>query len=134
VPPRLIDLSIARRLDRAEISGPIGTDAYMAPEQCEPGTVGPPTDVWGLGATLHRAVSGSKPFQGEDRFPQLTQPPLPLGDDLPDGLRELIEAMLAFEPADRPTAAQVVQALEPLVDALPRKLAFARRGTRRRRA
>jgi serine/threonine protein kinase len=133
VPPRLIDLSIARRLERAEISGPIGTDAYMAPEQCEPGTVGPATDVWGLGATLHHAVSGSKPFPGEDRFPQLTQPPVPLGDDLPDGLRELIDAMLAFEPADRPTAAQVVEALEPLVDALPRKLAFARRGTRRRR-
>ena len=134
VPPRLIDLSIARRLERAEISGPIGTDAYMAPEQCEPGTVGPPTDVWGLGATLHHAVSGSKPFPGADRFPQLTQPPVPLGHDMPDGLRELIEAMLAFEPAERPTAAQVVEALEPLVDALPRKLAFARRGTRRRRA
>jgi eukaryotic-like serine/threonine-protein kinase len=133
--PRLIDLSVTRWCAAAaRLRRPVGTDAYMAPEQCEPGTVGPPTDVWGLGATLHRAVSGSKPFQGEDRFPQLTQPPVPLGDDLPDGFRELIEAMLAFEPADRPTAAQVVQALEPLVDALPRKLAFARRGTRRRRA
>ena len=62
VPPRLIDLSIARRLERAEISGPIGTDAYMAPEQCEAGTVSSETDVWGLGATLHHAVSGAKPF------------------------------------------------------------------------
>ena len=132
VPPRLIDLSIARRLERAEISGPIGTDAYMAPEQCERGRVESATDVWGLGATMHHAVSGSKPFPGEERFPQLTQGPAPLSDDAPEGLRELIEAMLAFEPAGRPTAAQVVEALEPLVDALPRKLAFARRGTRSR--
>jgi len=136
VPPRLIDLSIARRLDRPEISGPIGTDAYMAPEQCEPGTVGSATDVWGLGATLHHAVSGTKPFPAEegDRFPQLTERPVVLGDDVPTGLRALIEAMLAFEPADRPTAAETVEALEPLVDELPRTLAFAKRGTRRRRA
>jgi hypothetical protein len=51
---------------------------------------------------------------------------------VPDALRELIESMLAFEPAQRPAAADVVMALEPLVDALPRRLAFARRGTRRR--
>ena len=55
-----------------------------------------------------------------------------LGDDLPAGLRELIEAMLAFDPPDRPTAAETVETLEPLVEALPRKLAFAKRGTRRR--
>ncbi|MFP5352825.1 MAG: protein kinase domain-containing protein, partial [Actinomycetota bacterium] len=37
VPPRLIDLSIARSLSRAErITGYVGTDLYMAPEQCEP--------------------------------------------------------------------------------------------------
>jgi serine/threonine protein kinase len=134
VPPRLIDLSIARRLERAQISGPIGTDPYMAPEQCEPGVVGPPTDVWGLGATLHHAVSGSKPFPAneDDRFPQLTERPLVLGDDVPGGLRELIESMMAFEPADRPTAAETVEALEPLVDDLPRRLAFAKRGTRGR--
>ena len=36
VPPRLIDLSIARSLERAATtSGPIGTDAYMPPEQCD---------------------------------------------------------------------------------------------------
>ncbi len=35
VPPRLIDLSIACDLDRAaRLRGPIGTDSYMAPEQC----------------------------------------------------------------------------------------------------
>ena len=67
VPPRLIDLSIARSLERAaRLRSPVGTDAYMPPEQCDPaghrGEIGPAADVWGLGATLHHAVSGSVPF------------------------------------------------------------------------
>ena len=54
-PSRLIDLSIARSFEAAaRLDVPIGTDAYMAPEQCKPspGSVGPPADVWGLGVTL----------------------------------------------------------------------------------
>ena len=145
VPPRLIDLSIARSLARAaRVSGPLGTDAYMPPEQCaparHPGEIAPPSDVWGLAATLHHALSGEVPFprpkgagDSEDplvRFPQLGQGPRPLPDDVPESLRELIEQGLSERPADRPSAAQLVADLEPLVAGLPRKLAFARRGTR----
>src|ERR1044072_139495 len=63
-PPRLIDLSTARTLERAaRTEGPLGTDAYMAPEQCGPSPhpIGPATDAWGLGATLFHAASGEKP-------------------------------------------------------------------------
>jgi serine/threonine protein kinase len=137
IPPRLIDLSVARPSARWEIRNPIGTDAYMAPEQCGPGQVSPACDIWGLGATLHHAVSGSVPFprsHGDDRFPQLRDEPLPLPGDAAPALRELIDAMLAFDPADRPTAAEVVARLEPLIEALPRRLAFAKRGTRSPRA
>lgn len=67
VPPRLIDLSIARTLERAaRTSGPLGTDPYMAPEQCveapAPPGIGPAADAWGLGATLFHAAGGEKPF------------------------------------------------------------------------
>ena len=67
IPPRLIDLCIARSLERAgRTRGPIGTDAYMAPEQCGAdgwkATIGAPADVWGLGATLYHAASGRRPF------------------------------------------------------------------------
>ncbi|HLM25906.1 MAG TPA: serine/threonine-protein kinase [Thermoleophilaceae bacterium] len=146
VPPRLIDLSIARTVaDAASLTGPIGTDAYMPPEQCAPerfpGQVGPASDVWGLGATLYHAVSGSRPFprprgagDSEDRevrFPQLVHEPEYLVD-APAALRELVEAMLEPDPAERPTAAQAALALQPLVAALPRKLSFGRMGTRLR--
>jgi eukaryotic-like serine/threonine-protein kinase len=143
VPPRLIDLSIARSFERAaELSVPIGTDAYMAPEQCAPERfeqpVGPAADVWGLGATLHRSVSSSRPFPREkrardsevpeERFPQLVNAPEPLPGDLPEELAALISSMLDPDPAARPAAGQVAERLEPLVAELPRKVPFGKRG------
>jgi serine/threonine protein kinase len=145
VPPRLIDLSIARSVERARRARrPLGTDAYMAPEQCEPDrlaeSIGPPTDVWGLGATLHHALSGSRPFPRDKgaresdnplvRFPQLAGRPEPLPDRIPAGLCTLIESMLDPDPAARPTAGEVAAALEPFVAELPSKLSLSRRGTR----
>src|SRR5205807_1225938 len=39
--PRLIDLSLARTVAQASgMTGPVGTTAYMAPEQCRPGQAG----------------------------------------------------------------------------------------------
>ncbi len=147
VPPRLVDLSIARTLERAAgARHPLGTDAYMPPEQCapaeHPGAIGPASDVWGLGATLHHAVSGEVPFprprearDSEDplvRFPQLEGEPRPLPERTPAALRELIARTLAKAPADRPTASELVLGLEPLVADLPRKLMFGRRSSRAR--
>jgi eukaryotic-like serine/threonine-protein kinase len=141
VPPRLIDLSIARTLERAaRLSSPVGTDAYMAPEQCDPsdGRIGPPADVWGLGATLHHSVAGSVPFprprearDSEDplvRFPQLAAEPEPLPERTPAELRDLIARMLDPDPDARPTAGEAAGRLEPLVADLPRKMVLSRRG------
>jgi serine/threonine protein kinase len=147
VPPRLIDLSIATPVaEAAELSGALGTDAYMPPEQCDPaahpGEISPASDVWGLGATLHHAVTGAVPFprergagSSEDplaRWPQLARRPEPLPRHVPDELRALIDRTLAPAPADRPSAGEVALALEPLVAELPRKLAFGRFGMRAR--
>src|SRR5215212_9287523 len=65
IPPRVIDLSLARTIERAKLlTDYIGTNAYMPPEQCNPrGDVGPAADVWGLGATLYHAVAGRLPFR-----------------------------------------------------------------------
>jgi serine/threonine protein kinase len=138
LPPRLIDLSIARTLERAaRSSGPLGTDPYMAPEQCgeEAGApIGPPADAWGLGATLFHAVCGKKPFSkgrgeaGPERFPQLVEDPGPLPRQAPKALRELIGALLDRDPARRPSCGEVVERLEPLVAELPRKMSLSRRG------
>jgi eukaryotic-like serine/threonine-protein kinase len=144
VPPRLIDLSVARTQRRAErLRGIVGTDAYMAPEQCDPdlmpGRIGPPADIWGLGATLFHALAGSRPFprpkaarrsdDRETRFPQLLGRRDPLPDWVPGPVTRLVDAMLEHEPDLRPTATEVVEALEPVVAGLPKRLRLAKRGT-----
>jgi eukaryotic-like serine/threonine-protein kinase len=143
IPPRVIDLSLARTLERAKLlTDYIGTNAYMPPEQCNPrGDVGPPADVWGLGATLYHAASGRLPFRRprskaddaalEDRFPQLEDEPRPWRIPVPGALAEAILACLEKDPARRPTAAELAGMLQPLVAELPAKLVFGRRGPQR---
>ena len=122
-PPRLIDLSVARTVEQAAaLQHVVGTDGYLAPEQQRPwtGEVGPAADVHGLGATLVHAATG--------------RPPTP--DGLPDGvpapLVALVRACLAPRPADRPTPAQVAEAVEPLIALLPRPVLAGFRPTPRR--
>jgi serine/threonine protein kinase len=144
-PARLIDLSVARRTDAAaELSYPIGTDAYMAPEQCDPPSTGTPchaSDVWGLGATLFEAVAGHKAFAEGDpaakdvaaRFPQLTSPPYELPGRVPPEVAKIVYAALAPAPADRPAPHEIAETLQPVLAAQPRsRLAGAlRQGSRR---
>jgi serine/threonine-protein kinase len=136
-PARLIDLSIARMFDElASVTYPIGTDAYMPPEQCDPLGRGPITsaaDIWGMGATLYHAAAGRRPFRegsreatGEARFPQLVEEPAPLPKSVPSEVAGLILACLNPDPSARPIAAEVAGALEPLVDRLPRRAILAR--------
>jgi serine/threonine protein kinase len=120
--PRLIDLSVARRVgDARRIRRPVGTDAYMAPEQCDPARfieIGPAADVWGLGATLFEALTGRQAFpaDGNGRFPQLRVGPPSLPQKAPPALAAAIRACLVDEPADRPTAGELDELLEPLGD------------------
>jgi serine/threonine protein kinase len=127
-PARLIDLSVAHTVGEAAVLDvPVGTDAYMAPEQCEPGrrgAPGPASDVWGVGVTLFEAVTGQRPFGNgtdDDRFPQLHRDRQPFPDDVPRRLAEIIDPCLAPDPTHRPTARDVAEALEPLLAALPKR-------------
>jgi len=135
-PPRLIDLSIARPLERcAQLTVPVGTDGYMAPEQCAPtpGAVGSPADVWGIGATLYRALTGELPYpEGDEdaespveRWPQLREPATPPPPSVPAELTDPIMSCLAHDPARRPAAGEVADLLEPLLESMA-KLRLAR--------
>ncbi len=124
-PPRLIDFGTARPLEEiAARRTPIGTASYMAPEQCDPrselGPIGPPADVWGLGATLYHALTGNRPFSAPAprgsapvlRYPQLVERPLPVPDYVPRPVAGVLMEMLARHPSDRPTASEAAEALD----------------------
>jgi eukaryotic-like serine/threonine-protein kinase len=132
-PARLIDLSVARPIERAStLTAPIGTDAYMAPEQCVPARGRMPgyaSDMWGIGATLFHALAGYRPFESgpddegvapEERWPQLVEEPMPLPETVPDDLAKPILACLDPDPTARPTPTALAEVFDPLMGALPK--------------
>ncbi len=122
-PAKLIDLSVA--VDAADarlLDHPVGSDEYMAPEQCAPGdrgVVDHASDMWGFGATMFRAAAGYRAFEREPRWQQLVQHPHELPRFVPAPVADLIRACLAPLPADRPSPSDVAAALEPLMERLP---------------
>jgi serine/threonine protein kinase len=131
-PPRLIDLSVARTVEQCgRLRSPVGTDAYMSPEQCRPRqgpVVGPAADVWGIGVTLYRALTSERPFSKGDpdsgeparRWPQLVEDPAELDTRVPWPISVAIMSCLAPDPADRPAPAELAAELEQVLEALPK--------------
>ena len=131
-PPRMIDLSVALNVTEANgLRSHVGTDAYMAPEQCSPeklGPVGPAADVWGLGVTLYKAACGELPYSEpnrhaeapEQRWPQLVEPAIPLEARLAPQIKEAIMRCLAYEAGARPAPAELAEELETVLGGLPK--------------
>jgi hypothetical protein len=126
----VLDLGIASalgtdttRLTRTD--SPVGSPAYMAPEQAMGGTVGPYTDLYALGVLLHELLSGQVPFAGATPMDvlhrHLHEEPVPvrrLRPDVPEELEALVLRLLRKDPEARPAHAQeVYQALLPLLPA-----------------
>ncbi|MFJ3326509.1 ABC transporter substrate-binding protein [Streptomyces griseus] len=122
--PRLIDFGIARHEGATALTtsgAVIGTPGYLAPEQASAAPPGPPADVFSLGCVLGYAATGRPPF-GEGGgagalFRTIHEEPDLAG--VPPGLASLIAACLAKDPAARPTASRVREALEPCGEAGP---------------
>jgi len=131
-PAKLIDLSLARTVDEAaELTHPVGTDPYMAPEQCDPGGLGvpgPASDVWGMGVTLYEAIEGGVPFDEGDsdsdslagEYPQVEQEPGPFTRRVSSDVAEVVLDCLAPDPRDRPLPREVAERLEPALARAPR--------------
>ncbi|MFC4033397.1 protein kinase [Streptomyces polygonati] len=111
--PFLADFGVSRSIDeptRAEAGTLVGTVAYMAPEQILGNGSGPASDVYALGLVLLECLKGAREFQGalpEAGYARLMRSP-EIGEDLPEPLRPILEAMTRSDPRSRPVAADCV--------------------------
>ncbi|MEU6862601.1 serine/threonine-protein kinase [Streptomyces sp. NPDC046876] len=127
----VLDLGVASVMDTdttrlTSTGSPIGSPAYMAPEQAMGGAVGPYTDLYALGVLLYELLSGNVPFAGSTALGvlhrHLYEPPVPVRrvrPEIPHQLEATLLHLLAKDPQDRPSSAQ--QVYEALVPLLPKQ-------------
>jgi hypothetical protein len=131
--PRIIDFGISRAAEATALTGTgtvFGSPSFMSPEQAQGHQVGPPSDVFSLGAVLTFAAAGQGPFgTGSSNtllYRVVFTPPDTSG--LPAELRPLVERCLSKDPAQRPSTAQLLAELStgpPAAGWLPAPIAQA---------
>jgi serine/threonine-protein kinase len=117
--PKITDFGLAKRLDSADgqtqTGAILGTPSYVAPEQAEGKRkeIGPPADIYALGAILYEMLTGRPPFQGESILDTLEQvrfrepvPPSRLRPKVPHDLETICLKCLQKEPHKRYASAQ----------------------------
>ena len=109
----LLDFGLSRHLDlpdlpAEELEGPIGTGAYVAPEQVLGTRHDPRSDLFSLGVLLYFFATGKRPFgeprtmaQWRKRLTAAPAPPRRLRPELPPWLQEIILHCLEVDPRDR---------------------------------
>lgn len=109
---RVMDFGIAHELEGPELTrtgAALGTPHYMAPEQAAGRDgIDRRTDVYGLGATLYKALTGRSPFHGHTGIEVLhlvlhDDPPSPRQTDprLPRDLETIVLRAMDKDPARR---------------------------------
>jgi len=135
---KLLDFGLAKLMP--EVAGPaafitkagvmLGTPEYMSPEQARGTGVDHRTDIYALGIVMFEVLTGERPFPSSgDAFMTLQyhaeEPPPSLASllpELPSEMVQLVDAMLAKEPAARPSLAAVRTVIKRLrVTQLPTK-------------
>ncbi|MGO9922044.1 MAG: protein kinase domain-containing protein [Isosphaeraceae bacterium] len=114
--PKISDFGLAKQSDldsgsnQTQSGAIVGSPSYMAPEQSlgKRGTIGPPTDIYALGAILYEMLTGRPPFLAASTLETLEQvrssdpvPPRQLQPGLPRDLETICLKCLSKDPARR---------------------------------
>jgi eukaryotic-like serine/threonine-protein kinase len=130
---KLADLGLARALSdkeaaKAEAGRAYGTPYYISPEQIRGEVnIGPPADIYGLGATFYHMVTGRVPFEGKNPSAVMHQhlkaelvPPDHVNPKISNNTAMVIEMMMAKNPAERyQTATDLLTDLELIAQGQP---------------
>lgn len=117
--PFLMDFGIAKAagsLVKTQTGFLLGTPAYVAPEQAQGKALDGRADLYALGVTLYKTVSGEFPFEAGDPLQavilRLTQPPRPLTEAWPGidpHFASIVMRALEREPSGRWPSARAMQ-------------------------
>ena len=110
--PKITDFGLAKKLDESgqtQTGAIMGTPSYMAPEQAEgKKDIGPPADVYALGAILYECLTGRPPFKAATAFDTILQvaadepvPPRQLNAKAPADLETICLKCLHKTPGKR---------------------------------
>lgn len=116
---KLTDFGIARAIDAAPLTQTgqvLGTAQYLSPEQALGSSATASSDIYSLGVVGYEMLTGERPFDSgtavATALAHVNQAPPPLPVTVPTGVRDVIGAALAKDPADRPaSAAAMAEAL-----------------------
>jgi serine/threonine protein kinase len=130
---KILDIGLGRALfDEADAAGGtdvnltadgaiLGTPDYMAPEQARDSHAADiRSDIYSLGCTLFHALAGQPPFPESNMVRKMvrhaTEPAPPVkkfNPAVPDGLQQIVNRMMAKDPAQRyPTPEHAAKALQ----------------------
>ncbi len=118
--PVVLDYGVGVGLASDPDAPPVGTPAYMAPEQWEHAALGPASDWYSVGVMLFEALTGSLPFAGSGeemllRKRSLDAPrPSSVVSPVPAVLDELSAHLLRTDPLRRPDGAALTRLVSGL--------------------
>jgi eukaryotic-like serine/threonine-protein kinase len=112
---KITDFGIARIADQVPLTATgqvMGTVQYLSPEQASGHPASPATDIYSLGIVAYECLAGKRPFTGESQvaiaMAQINEEPPALPPTVAQPVQNLVMAMIAKKPEDRPASAAAV--------------------------
>lgn len=112
---KLSDFGLSLKIEEATETGHTkGTPHYMSPEQAQGKRLDHRTDIYALGVILYECATGTPPYQGvplavmSQQIHAQPEPPRSRNPAISEQLEQLILAMMAKAPEDRPASGSAV--------------------------